>query len=279
MSFIISPKQPLGSYKKIFLARATKEEIRRRRVGSGGAVTSICIFLLEKNLADGIVAARRVKGFEGKVVVARTREEVLEAAGTKWYLIPFTGRLRDAIEHYGLKRVAIVALPCQAQFLNQLREFPLLEVDFSERIYLIISLFCLGTFAHEAFASYLRTLNIDPSRVVDMKLVGEELVVAMEDGSERRIRVKDALPLLQVGCLVCPDYTGVWADVSAGISEQYLGWTVLIARTELGLSIVEQAADAGYIELQDAPSSVVEEVSLKAQVKIARASKYATRLL
>ncbi len=277
--FAIPPEKPIGDYIDVFLAQSTIEEIRSRRIGSGGAVTSMLCWLLEKGKIDAVVAIRRIRGFKGDVVIARTKDEVIKASGNKWQLVPFTAKLKDAIEHSALEKVAIVALPCQAYFLRQMRDFPLLETEFGKRLDLIISLFCFGTFAHEAFLSYLKSkYNISAEQIQDIRLVGDVLTIHY-DKKEVKIPTKEVISYMQVGCLVCPDYTGVFGDISAGISENYLGWTVLIARTKKGLEIIKQVADEGYITIKQAPGSVIEEIELKARAKISRASKYALALL
>ena len=275
----LSPKKPLGEYIGVYLSRAIDPKIRRQRVGSGGAITAFLCYLIDKNIIDGAVTVRRVRGLEGEVVVATTKKEVLEAAGDKWSIIPFTARLRDTIEEKGLKRIAVVGLPCQIQFLGQMRMFPLLESDFSERISLLISLFCLGTFANEVMLSYLRSkYGIKPSDITDIRLEGENLSIYHECG-KISIPAREIVYHLQTGCLVCTDYTGVLSDISAGISENYLGYTVLIARNNRALELLNNARDEKYIELKEAPPSVIEEISLKARGKMERATYYATRLL
>jgi len=94
MSFMVSRDKPLGDFKAIYLARATDEEIRKRRVGSGGAVTSILIYMLEKGVIDAVVAAKRKRGLEGEIVIARNRDEILRVAGDRWNVLPFTAKLR-----------------------------------------------------------------------------------------------------------------------------------------------------------------------------------------
>ena len=276
---MVSPKDPLGEYKAIYLARAVEEEIRKRRIGSGGAVTALLCYMLEEGVVDGVVAVKRVKGLEGVVFVARSKEEVLEAAGSKWTIAPYTARLKATIEEQELKRIAVLGLPCQIQFLGQMKMFPLLETDFSERIKFLISLFCLGTFAHEAFLAYVRSkYGIRADEIGDVKLEGDLLVVKGEK-KEAKIPISEAHQYLQTGCLLCSDYTGVLSDISAGISEMHLGYTVLIARSSLAMDLLRSAEEGGYVELEEAPQSVVDEVALKARGKIERATSYALRLL
>ena len=271
---VVELSKPLGDYVEVFLGRSSNEEIRRGRLGSGGAVTSLLIYLLEEGVVDSVVVARRVKGLVGELVVARTREEVLKAAGSKWNVLPFTSKLKETIEDVGVRSVAIVGLPCQSQFLQQMRSFPLLETDFVSKIRLIISLFCIGTFATEAFISILeKHYGLRPESISQVG-VERSFIKVVYDEEEKLIPINEVLPYLQLGCLVCPDYTGVFSDISAGVSEGHLGYTVLIVRNDNALSTVHDAVSKGYLEVVKAPPDVIEELEVKARGKIVRAAKY-----
>lgn len=274
MTYIVTPENPLGEYVTIFLGWAADEEIRRRRVGSGGAVTSFLIYLLDEGVVDGVLVAKKVKGLTGRPELATSKEDVLRAAGNKWDVVPYTQKLRESIADPSIRKVGFVGLPCQAQFLAQMRVMPLMEEDFTEKIEIIISLFCLGTFATEAFLSYLRREHdIKPEDVESVALIENKIVVTA-DGKKVEIPAEKTYPLMQFGCLVCPDYTGVFSDMSAGISENHLGKTVLIVRNERTREMLEDAARKGYLRLQEAPPDVIEELGMKARVKIMRSIKY-----
>ena len=197
LGLYVTPEEPLGKYREAFLARSTSEEIRRRKVGSGGAVTSILMYMLEKGYVDSVIAAKKIKGLKGELVVARTREELLEAAGNRWSVLPFTSKLRSVLEDPTINKVAIVGLPCQAQFLYQMRVFPLLETDFTSKVFIVISLFCIGTFATEALLDMLRVrYGLDPSSIESIRMGKGKLVVIHSSG-ERRIPLEDVLPFMQ----------------------------------------------------------------------------------
>ncbi len=276
---LVTLDRPLGEYQEILLARATDESIRAQKVASGGAVSALLIYMLENGIVDGIVVAKRVRGLVAELVIARTREEVLQAAGNRWSVLPYTTKLREALQSEDLKRVALVGLPCQAQFLYQMRMFPLLETDFVSKIYLIISLFCFGTFASEAFVDLLKLrYGLEPERITYIGLE-KNFIKVVYDSEEKLIPLQEVLPFVQTGCLVCPDYTGVLSDISAGISENYPGYTVLIARSDRGLELIYRARDHGYLEVRKASADVIEEIETKARGKIVRATRYMSLLL
>ncbi len=274
---IIPPDKPLGDYRAIVLARARKR-VEASHAG-GGAVTALLAYLLDHKIVDGVVTARRIKGFKGELTIVQDSEELYATAGDLWAVLPYTAKLKEALQDEKLKRVAFVGLPCQAQFLYQMRLFPLLETDFVTKIYLVISLFCLGTFATEAFLETLRThYNLEPEKVENITLEQGQLKITY-DNKTINIPVHEVLPHLQTGCLVCPDYTGVFSDISAGLSETHPGYTVLIVRTSQGEQAIREATEKGYLETVKAGTDVIEELKMKAQSKITRAAKHMSLLL
>ena len=279
MSFMVSRDKPLGDFISIYLARATDEDIRRRRVGSGGAVTAMLIYMLEEKIVDAVVVAKKKRGLEGEVAIAKTRDEVIKVAGDRWNVLPFTAKLRESLAEEDIENVAIVCLPCQAQFLRQMKLYPLLETDFSRKIHVIISLFCMGTYATEAFLNFLKIMyGMNPEDIINIQLRGEKINIMTAEGT-KEISTHEVLPYVQMGCLICPDYAGIFADISVGISENNPGYTVLISRTEDAEKIIGEAHEKGYIELIRGGTDLREEIELRAQSKLMRAAKYASMLL
>ncbi len=266
-------KDLFGHFERVYLGRAVDERIRKQKTGSGGAVTALLMYLLEKREVDAIIAAKRIKGLKGDIVIAHNKEELLKAAGNRWDVIPFASSLRRKIEKEDLRSFAIVCLPCQAQFLSQMRDFPLLDTDFGERIKFIFSLFCVGTFAFETFLDYLRIRhNLEPEEIEEIFLKGDHLEIKCED-KKINIPLKEAQAYLQKGCLVCADYTGVWSDISAGVVKEEPNWTLLISRNRRADELILKAREEGVIELRDG-SHCIESVIKMAKEKLARAQEY-----
>jgi len=271
----IDPSNPIGSYVGAYLARPTDKEIR---IKGGGTVTAILLYLIEKKKIDGVVAAKKTKGITGEVVLARTKEEILRAAGNRWSIVPYTMKLKETLMSADIKRVAFVGLPCQAQFLRQMKMFPLVESDFANKIYVIISLFCMGTFAVESFADYLeRNYRVPLEKIERIDIEGDYLVIVYP-GNVLKLPIDSIIYHIQHGCILCPDYTGVFADISAGKSSRE-GYTLLLTRNRFADSIIRNATIEGYIELTEASSEEIETVKKKALDKLNRSIKYIMRIL
>ncbi len=274
---VLDVEHPIGTYVNIYEARALDPRIASMR-RKGGAVTAILLYLLEKGIIDSVIVARKKKGLKGEAFLAKTPEEVLQAAGSKWSIVPYTLGLKEKLLSPDVRKTAFVGLPCQAQFLRQMKMFPLMESDFSRKIYLIISLFCMGTFAVESFLNYMhRSYRLQPEDIVNIEVVKDKLLIIHRSG-ELEIDISEALPYLQHGCLTCPDYTGVFADISAGRSPES-DYTVLITRNKLADKIVKDAAGEGYIELHEASVKTMDAILEKGREKVFRSYKYLSAVL
>ncbi len=271
----IDPSNPLGTYIGAYLARPTDKSIRTK---NGGAVTAILLYLLDKKKIDGVVVARKKKGIKGEVILARTKEEILRAAGNRWSIVPYTMKLKETLVSSDIKRVAFVGLPCQAQFLRQMKMFPLMESDFAHKIYVIISLFCMGTFAVESFADYLERYHRIPLEEVENIDIKEDYLVISYSGNKLKLPIETVIYHIQHGCLVCPDYTGIFADISAGRAS-IENYTLIITRNKFADKIVNEAASEGYLEIKNASKEEIRRASEKALEKLNRSMKYIMRIL
>lgn len=263
---MVGVKEPLGEYIGIYLAKTNKIE---------GVITSLLCYLMDEKIIDGVLAAKKLEGLKGEIIVAKSKEEIINAAGSRWQVLPFTAKLKETIENEDLKKIAIVGLPCQIHFLRQMRIFPLLETSFSNRIRLLISLFCYGTFAHESILNYLKSkYDVDASDIQDIKITSTSLQFIGKKKIE--IPFEEIAKYLQIGCLLCPDYTGVASDISAG---NFNNKTIIITRNEDAEKILHEAVKKGYFSIDRADKNIIEKIEKKAREKIQRASEYIARIL
>jgi len=267
-------EKPLGDYVAIYMGKAGRK-IAAEGAAGGGVITSFLCYLLDNGIIDGVVAARKSKGLEGEIVVARTRDDIIKSAGSRWQVLPFTLKLKETIENESLRSMAIVGLPCQINFLRQMKTFPLLETDFSNKISMLISLFCFGTFAQESILSYVREkYGIEPSSIEEIKI--SQKALKFIGNKEVEIKFDEITKYTQVGCLLCPDYTGVASDISAGTIEDK---TFIIVRNNEANEMLKDANKKGYIEIENVNETEIERVERKATEKIKRASCYIAQLL
>ena len=78
-------KPPIGNWSKIVTAQAKDSKIREIAT-DGGVVTAILIALLENDLINGALISKRINSFQRIPFFAKSKEEILEAAGTYYDL-------------------------------------------------------------------------------------------------------------------------------------------------------------------------------------------------
>ncbi len=109
----------LGCYQRVRTGYSADQGIRRTGA-SGGVLSQTLIYLLENQKVDGVIVVQQgvPEPLKARAVVARTREEVLEAAGSVY--IPVA--TLDILSRLTLgERYAMVCLPDQAAALRQLQ--------------------------------------------------------------------------------------------------------------------------------------------------------------
>ena len=73
------------------------------------------------------------------------------------------------------------------------------------------------------------------------------------------------------GCLVCPDMTSEWADISVGNLEGEPQWNTIIVRTEKGETLIENAVTDGWLVTKEMPQENLEHLTFAAGNKKKRA--------
>ncbi|MEN4017841.1 MAG: Coenzyme F420 hydrogenase/dehydrogenase, beta subunit C-terminal domain [Methanobacterium sp.] len=232
----------------------------------GGVITACLCYLLNKGFIDGVVSTER-EGIKGKIVTAKTEQEIISSSGSVWHVVPYTLKMRETIENEGLYKLAIVGLPCQIDFLRQMKIFPLTEACFGQRLNFLISLFCYGTFARESVLNYINEkYDIEPLSIREIKITDKYLHVIGKKQVE--IPIENLSKYLHGGCLFCPDYTGSASDLSVGIVEKK---TIVIVRTKEMDDLIKDAAVLGYISIHEADEKIIDKIRRKAVQKINRA--------
>ena len=74
----------LGSYLGSYIGHATESEVRYR-ASSGGIVTGLLVYALEKGIIDGALVTRmnRDQPWKPEPFIAKTRDEIIEASASK----------------------------------------------------------------------------------------------------------------------------------------------------------------------------------------------------
>lgn len=109
-----------GPYQELFIGHATDPALRSAGA-SGGILSSVLIYLLEKKRIDGAVITRMSKQtpWLTEPFIATTREEILEGAQSKYIITSVNEILSHSSEFNG--KLAWVGLPGQVQSIRKLQ--------------------------------------------------------------------------------------------------------------------------------------------------------------
>src|SRR5690606_36009483 len=85
----------------------------RYNSSSGGLVTQILCFALEKGIINGALVTKMNKEspLQPQPFIARTKEEIIEASTSKYCPVPANMALKEILSS-DVEKVAVVGLPC-----------------------------------------------------------------------------------------------------------------------------------------------------------------------
>lgn len=252
--FKAKPPSLLGQYETAVSARATDAAILEAGA-DGGAVTALLAYCMDQELIDGVVTTGDMGKPSSRVV--RTKEELLDTAGSKYSSVPVLSAIKDAED---VTNAAVVGLPCHVYGARKTQFFPGLmahgyEVgENGERIKVpniayVIGLFCTENFNYDKLARFIAEKGVDIKKYKRAAVHLDELVVTTDEGTyEFDLNDLWNAGCVQDGCVICRDAVSKLADISAGYMGSGKGWTTLLGRTAKGVELIKAAEKAGYIE-------------------------------
>jgi len=240
--------EAIGYYRKMILAQAADPNLRKQYEDSG-VISALLTFGLENEIFDSaIVSQAETKDpTQPKPVVAQVPDDILSAAGSKFFPSSVVKAFGAAIKNYGKTNIAVVGVPCHVLALRKLEAF---KHKHSKNLKIIIGLFCFGTFSLKSLHEYLsKTYNIKPTEIKQIKLT-KNWVIKTEKESIT-IPFEELQDKLLNSCKTCIDFTSEFADISVGHAFPLKDWSVIIIRTKIGESFISHAARAGVINIRD----------------------------
>jgi coenzyme F420 hydrogenase subunit beta len=253
----------IGEFSSCYVGYSTDLKIRENSA-SGGLITQLLCYLLDKGEIDGAVVTK-VKVINGEVrlnsFIAKTIEEIIGAAGSHYLKADFSKVIREILKEEG--KFAIVATPCIIRSLRIAQEkIPGLR----EKIYCLFGLFCGTPFNNNIFTYiYSKTVK-NRNNVAELKFrVG---------WPNFKMRIKSTnsdyyLPLdkwiffhdiglyVEESCLNCHDALAEYADISFGdawikeiVLKDKIGTSICICRTTKGEVLIKDAINDNKIYLK-----------------------------
>jgi coenzyme F420 hydrogenase subunit beta len=241
-----APDEVAGVPGDIVLARAMDPAVRDAGQ-DGGLVSAILIWALEHDVIDAaLVSAIEEPGtWKAVPAVARTRDEVLAAAGSRYTYSANTLAYPQAIEA-GAERLALVGMSCQASVPAVMSARKAGKV--ARRLVLSIGLLCSKTFDDAIFPELFEAkYGLRRTDIAKINIKGV-FQIWMTDGSYHEVPLKEGHAWTREGCKTCPDFAAEHADISTGGIGAFGDWTLTVVRTEQGRDVLAGMVADGVVE-------------------------------
>ena len=249
-----------GAYRSISIGHTLDGNVRRKSA-SGGILSQILIWLLEKKRIDGAVVLRMSKKepWLTEAFIATTKAEILEAAQSK-YIISSVNEILPQMESFK-GTLAYVGLPGQIQSILKLQK---LNHPSVKNISYIFGPFYGNTLHFSSIKSFLRSYGEkDPTQITKLYFrYGEwpgNMRVELKSGKVIELAKFHANYLIPFhilkNSLLCTDLSNEYTDISGGdawapvYEERGLGFSMVIGRSERGQQILEEMQKEHVLKL------------------------------
>jgi coenzyme F420 hydrogenase subunit beta len=255
-------EEPMGRVQTITTGRSIDPEIRKRAT-DGGLVTGLLLTLLSRGHIDGAVVSKKVGGFNRQPRLARSAEELLEAAGFHFDTVQGTALFPGIYSTYSpsiktlkqiqtlknlVKRVAFVGTPCQIQAMRRMQALGVIP---SDTVKFYFGLFCSGNFYFkDEQRRQLETLGGFQWEDVSKINIKEDLMIHLSNEEVRHLPLEELNFMKRRACLFCTDYSAEYADLSFGGLGSEEGWTTIIIRNPVGKKVFEDGKVAQVEEIE-----------------------------
>lgn len=253
-----------GPITGIWEGHATDEEIRFKG-SSGGALTAISLYCLEKEGMHGVlhIGQDNDNPILNKTRLSRSREQLLASAGSRYSPASVCDRL-DLVEN-APSPCAIIGKPAE---IVATRKAAMLRPALASKLGVTLSFFCAETPSTSGTANLLEKHGVDFRELKSLKYRGNGWpghfapILKGNDQPAFQSTYRESWAQLQASrpwaTQIWPDGSGELADISCG-DPWYIepdgknpGQSLVIARTETGKRIVENAIRDGYLNLTPA---------------------------
>ncbi len=238
----------------------------RNESSSGGVISSILLFLLDRKLVDIVIhiGEDAENPLLNEIKLSSTKEEIINNANSRYGPSAPLIRIKELLNSD--KTYAFVGKPCD---IAALKQYGLHESLVGERIKYFISFLCAGIPSIHATNKLLKRLHIPKEEVKEIYYRKDgwpgKFKVITKDGSMATLSYKYAWGKvlgkeLQFRCKICPDGIGEFSDISCGDAWKSfdekgfpsfiddIGQSLVFTRTKKGEELISQIYKSGILE-------------------------------
>jgi len=244
----------------------SKDDKIRYEASSGGILTTMAIFLIEKKYVDGViqVKASEENPISTEVVCSTSKSDVLKCMGSRYSNSSVLSCLNKIVEKD--KKYALIGRPCDILTIKNYQQY----YKKYENIIYTMSFFCAGNPSDKANEKLINDMGIkNIEKCVKMNYRGNGwpgYAIAKDNkGKEYKMRYAESWGNylgrdIRLMCKFCIDGCGAAADISCGdhwllnsnnkpIFDENNGRNLIFARTEKGNQLLLDALKENYIDI------------------------------
>jgi coenzyme F420 hydrogenase subunit beta len=255
----------LGNYLNCYVGHAADYDIRYNSA-SGGLVTALLIFALEEGIIDGALVTRMKKDnpLEPEPFIARTREEIIEAAKSKYCPVPANIALKEILNSKEGVGFAVVGLPCH---IHGIRKAEQINKKLKQKIVLHVGILCAKTLNLMGTEFLLQKVGIAKNDIKKINYRGEGwpggMVIELKNNTKRFFSLSEYYDsefgsFIPTRCSLCSDHACELSDISFGdawlpeiVERDKIGTSLIITRNEESNSVLQQMISQSKIELNE----------------------------
>lgn len=252
-----------GSHEDILLSYASEENIREK-ASSGGVLSALLIYLLQKKKIDAVIhiGVSKENPLLNEIKISSTKEEVLHNAGSRYAPSAPLSNIVELLDSD--KKYAFVGKPCD---VGGLRMFAKVDKRVDERIPYILSFFCAGVPSVQGTKNILQKFDVKEEEVKAFRYRGEGwpglTKIETKDGRIFTMKYEESWgkilnKTLQRRCKICIDGIGEFADIVCGDGwfgdekgypkfEEDKGRSIVVIRNKKGKDIFNEALKENYL--------------------------------
>ncbi len=261
-----------GAWREIYYAYSSEPSVRHL-ASTGGLLTGLALYLLESKSVDFIYHAKAsttTPSF-GEPTISRTRDEVLEASGSRYGPTATLKSLIEVINSAEQKDqfFAFIGTPCD---VSALRNYAKLDPRVDIHCAFLLTMVCGGFMSPKAQQQSIESRGVNYQDISTIRYRGNgcpgPTAINTWSGNTHEFSYlsfwgeDDSAWQLPPRCKVCPDGIGDSADIAASDtweggaptiekSKTDLGFNAAVVRTQRGVELMHRAIHAGYIERGD----------------------------
>jgi coenzyme F420 hydrogenase subunit beta len=258
---------PFGEYFNVYYGWS-KDNAIRHMASSGGTISSLAIFLLEKNYVDGIIQIKKDDDIpiNTKTVISYTKKEILECVGSRYCNSSVLENLSTIVDKD--KKYAIIGRPCDIFTLKQYQN----KYHKYENIIYTISFFCAGNPSNKANEKLLNDMGIkscSDCTLINYRGNGWPGYAIAINKKNKTFKMRYAESWgnylgrdIRLMCKFCVDGVGAFSDISCGdgwyldknskpIFDENEGRNLIFSRNSKGDRLIQDAERCGYIHLEE----------------------------